>query len=135
MEDETKQEDSVKVLIDQGDQLEVECEGKKYAFVINNLGWFLPEKIMEKHAYIEQDEREAHKRQIHMAFAEIELEIMRQGIAKMSVDGVEVAKSPDALKQIPGDVKDKVVAKAAPSFKKDKSKLKNLMRSSTDSKE
>lgn len=112
-----------------GEMLEVKSEGKTYSFKVANLGWYEPEKIAEKYIAIEKDEQRPTISRIIMQFAEIDLEIMRKGIQEFKLDGVDVPRTPDALKAIPPEVKELLVKKAAPNFNKDKARLKNLVQS------
>jgi len=117
------------ILKNEGELLEIKHNEKIHAFQVAELGWYEPEKIMEDYALIEKDETRPKITSIKMQFAEIDMDILKKGILKYSIDGTEVPKSIDAFKKIPAQIKDLVVGKIAPTMEKERDKLKNFVRS------
>lgn len=123
------EENGVEILHEDDEALRVKYEGHEYDLKVKNLGWYEPEKILSRHLEVKSDKRDPNVTGIVMDFAEVDLELLRKGIAEYKLDGQVVPLSPDNLKLIPAPVKDLVTKKAAPNMGREREKLKNFVRS------
>jgi hypothetical protein len=108
--------------------LELAFQGKTFLFEGKNLGWYDPEKLMGKYVAGEVDKSKPNVTRIVTDFGELDLSLLKAAIVKVSIDGVAVTLSPEALKDLPPQIKDAVIQKFAPTMKKEKEKLKNFER-------